>query len=259
MAFGRFDLATTVDFGKDTYDARIRVADADYEVLRTGLPLADDTPRTASRLSGSLQIAGSTTGSVDTRTGSGRVAIRNASLASLPVAMRVLQLTQLMLPGSGTISASDAEFTIRGNTAEVTRCELAAGTIQLSGKGTMDIPTFGIGIRLFPRGTLPIVSDVIGGVTNQIFAIDLSGTLSEPKASVAALPGIAEMPTPPAQGAAPPAQGNTPPAPADAPPPPTGGQAPAAAPGATPTPPPGTAASASTATKPAARAGELPK
>ena len=280
VAFGRFDLATTVDFGKDTYDARVRVADADYEVLRTGLPLADDTPRTASRLSGSVRIAGSTTGSVDTRTGSGRVAIRNASLASLPVAMRVLQLTQLMLPGSGTISASDAEFTIRGNTAEVTRCELAAGTIQLSGKGTMDIPTFGIGIRLFPRGTLPIVSDVIGGVTNQIFAIDLSGTLSEPKASVAALPGITEMPTPPAQGATPPAQGNTPPAPADAPPPPTGGQAPAAAPGGTPTPsggtptppgetptppggtpttPPGTAASASTATKPAARAGELPK
>jgi hypothetical protein len=236
--------------------------------------------RTASRLSGSVRIAGSTTGSVDTRTGSGRVAIRNASLASLPVAMRVLQLTQLMLPGSGTISASDAEFTIRGNTAEVTRCELAAGTIQLSGKGTMDIPTFGIGIRLFPRGTLPIVSDVIGGVTNQIFAIDLSGTLSEPKASVAALPGITEMPTPPAQGTTPPAQGTTPPAPTDAPPLPTGAQTPAAAPGSpptpsggtptpsggtptppggTPTPPPGTAASASTATKPAARAGELPK
>ena len=276
VAFGRFDLATTVDFTKDTYDARVRVADADYEVLRTGMPLADDTPRTASRLSGTVQIAGSTTGSVDSRTGSGRVAIRNASLASMPVAMRVLQLTQLMLPGSGTISASDAEFTIRGNTAEVTRCELAAGTIQLSGKGTMDIPTFGIGVRLFPRGTLPIVSDVIGGVTNQIFAIDLSGTLSDPKASVAALPGITDMPSPPptdatAPGTAPAttpattpaAPTNTPAAPATTPAAPaTTPAAPTNTPPATPTPagtPAGTPPAEAPTPKPAAPPAETPK
>jgi hypothetical protein len=102
-----------------------------------------------------------------------------------------------MLPVSSNISAAEARFTMQGNRADITSCQLTAGTIHLEGTGTLDIPTFGIGLRLFPRGTVPIVSDVIGGVTNQFFAIDVSGTLADPKASLAALPGITEMPTPP--------------------------------------------------------------
>ena len=197
LAFGRYDLASTVDFESDSYTARVRIADADYDVLRAGLPLDADTPRSVSRLSGALDFAGKVGAGEESRTGSGRVSVRNATLASLPVAMRVLQLTQLMLPVSSNISAAEARFTMQGNRAEITSCQLTAGTIHLEGTGTLDIPTFGIGLRLFPRGTVPIVSDVIGGVTNQFFAIDVSGTLADPKASLAALPGITEMPTPP--------------------------------------------------------------
>ncbi len=197
VAYGRFDLLSSIDFDKDLYKARVRVADADFEVLRRDTPATGVTPRSDGRLSAVLQVAGSTSGAVDTRTGSGRVAIRNAELASMPLAMHVLQLTQFMLPVSSRITASTAQFELAGNTAKVTQCELIAGTIQLAGTGAVDIPTFGIGLRLFPRGTVPIVSDVIGGVTNTLFAIDVSGTLREPKAAIAALPGMSEVPTPP--------------------------------------------------------------
>ncbi|MEY2714134.1 MAG: hypothetical protein RIT24_477, partial [Planctomycetota bacterium] len=108
-----------------------------------------------------------------------------------------LQLTQLMLPMSSTISATDAEFSIRGNTADVSRVTMNAGTIDLEGKGSVDLPTFAVGLRLFAKGTIPIVSDVIGGVTSQIFAVDVSGTLAEPKASIAPLPGISAAPEAP--------------------------------------------------------------
>jgi hypothetical protein len=137
----------------------------------------------------------------------------------MPVAMRVLQLTQLMLPMSSQISATDAEFTIRGNTAEIARCTLNAGTIDLEGKGTVDLPTFAVGMRLFAKGTIPLLSDVIGGVTSQIFAVDVSGTLSDPKASIAALPGTTEAPTAPVTPAEQPQQSPNPaPDPATAPP-----------------------------------------
>ena len=203
-----------MDFERDAYTARVRIADADYDVLRSGQPLTAETPRSDSRISGTLDFAGTVGAGEQGRTGSGRMSIRNATLASLPVAMRVLQITQLMLPVSSTISAANATFTMQGNRADITSCQLAAGTIQLEGTGTLDIPTFGIGLRLFPRGTVPIVSDVIGGVTNQFFAIDVSGTLADPKASLAPLPGITDMPTPPADApTAPPSQ-----EPADAPP-----------------------------------------
>ena len=135
----------------------------------------------------------------------------------MPVAMRVLSLTQLMLPTSSKISASDAEFTISGNTANVHHCALNAGTIDLEGKGTVDLPTFGVGLRLFAKGTIPIVSDVIGGVTSQIFAVDVSGTLSDPKASIAPLPGITVAPEAPVSPPDPVEQ--APPSPSPTPPP----------------------------------------
>lgn len=196
LAYGRFDLNASVDFAKHLYDARVRAVDVDYEVLRAAQPMAASTVRTQSRIAGVVRLKGSTTGSVDTRTGSGRLAIRNATLASMPVAMRVLQMTQLMLPMSSTISATDAEFTVRGNAAEVSKARLMAGTIELEGSGSVDIPTFGVGLRLFAKGTVPIVSEVIGGVTSKIFAIDVAGTLFEPKASLAPLPGMTDAPTP---------------------------------------------------------------
>ena len=175
----------------------MRVAETDYDALRTDAKPGEQATRNPSRLSGLVNLAGSLSGSAETRTGDGRVTIRNATLASMPVAMRVLQLTQLMLPMSSTISATDAEFTIRGNTADVSRVTMNAGTIDLEGKGTVDLPTFAVGLRLFAKGTIPIVSDVIGGVTSQIFAVDVSGTLAEPKASIAALPGISAAPEAP--------------------------------------------------------------
>jgi hypothetical protein len=109
-----------------------------------------------------------------------------------------------MLPISSTVSASQAMFDIEGNTAVVKSCTLAAGTIDLQGSGTIDIPTFGLGLRLFAKGTVPIVSDVIGGVTSSIFAIDISGTLAEPKATLAPLPGMSEAPVPPTAAETPP-------------------------------------------------------
>ena len=220
VAFGRFDVVGDVNFNTETFTSRVRIADADYDILGAGKPAKPGEPRSKGRMAGVVSFAGSTTGSVDSRTGSGRVGIRNASLASMPVALRVLQITQLMLPTSSAISDTDAELKIRGNTAEITQCELTSGTIRLAGTGTIDIPTLRIGMRLFPRGTVPIVSDVIGGVTNQFFAIDLSGTLSEPKATLTALPGMTEKPTAPSEpppttpptSPAPPATPSTPPA-----------------------------------------------
>lgn len=202
VAFGRFDLQARVDLRNKAYALRARVADADFEVLRTGAPLTAETARSPSRLTGTVSVSGPVSGDPAERRGSGRLFIRNANLASLPVAMRALQLTQLMLPLSSTVSASEASFDIEGGTALVRRCKLAAGTIDLEGSGTVDIATFGLGLRLFAKGTLPIVSDVIGGVTSQIFAIDISGSLAEPKASLAPLPGMSDAPVPQAPAAA---------------------------------------------------------
>jgi hypothetical protein len=45
------------------------------------------------------------------------------------------------------------------------------------------------------RGTVPLLSDIVGSVMEQIFQIDLRGTLEDPRASIAPIPLIAPMPT----------------------------------------------------------------
>ena len=222
IARGRFDLATDIDFANPAYTARIRVADADYETISA--PATPPSADAKGRISGFIDLAGpmaaegrTTEQAAQQRTGRGRVAVRDGSLAATPVAMRILQLSQLMLPLAGSLSSSDANFLVRGNTIDVVDCELASGTLRLAGRGTVDIPTFGVAVRLFPRGTVPIVSDVIGGVTNQIFAIDVTGTLADPKVKVTPLPAVVANPNPAAPADTPAPVANpqgTPPAPA---------------------------------------------
>jgi hypothetical protein len=59
----------------------------------------------------------------------------------------------------------------------------------------MDIPTFALAIRMYPKGTVPIFSDVVSGIMNQLFAIDIRGTLGDPKTSIAPIPGANAQPT----------------------------------------------------------------
>jgi hypothetical protein len=203
FALGRFDVSARTDFKVDRYQARIRVAGADYVLVRD--PMAKTENLTAStdadgRVAGILEIEGpmgSTPEDVAGRKGWGRAAIHDARLADAPIAMRALQLTQLMLPINAALKTLSTSFTIQGDTVDLNTCTLTTGTLTLNGKGKLDIPTFALAMRFFPKGTVPILSDVIGSVMNQLFAIDIRGTLGDPQTSVVAIPAAAAMPTMP--------------------------------------------------------------
>ncbi|MFM7053064.1 MAG: hypothetical protein ACKOYN_13180 [Planctomycetota bacterium] len=216
---GRYDLDARVDFERKEYSMRARVADASFARVRD--PKAATLPASQGRLAGTLTLRGPLGGTPEAlaaRTGEGRVGVRDATMASEPIAMRVLQLSQLMLPVSGVISACDVDFTVRGAKAQLDRVLLESGTLRLDGTGTVDIPTFAIGLRLFPRGTVPLLSDVVGGVTNQLFAIDVTGTVGEPQVAVAPLPQVVKPPeAAPRQDATPDATTTTPAGPAQEP------------------------------------------
>ena len=201
VARGRFDVTADVDFTAKRYAARARVADADYGLIVDPKRFPAGTP-SATPFEGRFEALvavegpmGGTPSDVAARTGRGNVAVREARLADAPVAMRALQLTQLMLPLNASLSASDARFTISGDTVRIDPCELTSGTLRLVGTGTMDIPTFALAIRMYPKGTVPIFSDVVSGIMNQLFAIDIRGTLGDPKTSIAPIPGANAQPT----------------------------------------------------------------
>ncbi len=203
FALGRFDVAARTDFKNDRYQARVRVAGADYIIVREPARATERTAATRGsdgRLEGILEVEGpmgSTPEEVMGREGWGRVALRDARLADAPIALRALQLTQLMLPINASLDALDTAFTIAGDTVDIQSCSLTTETLTLNGKGKLDIPTFTLAMRFFPKGTIPLLSDVISGVMNQLFAIDIRGSLGDPQMSVVAIPAATAMPTMP--------------------------------------------------------------
>ena len=198
VAGGRFDIASDVDFDRDFYEVRARIAEARFDDLRSSTPGSAPPNARPGRLTGMLEIngpLGGTPADVAARRGSLAVSLRDATIASTPIAMRILQLSQLMLPINSSLRESDARLIIQGNTASVDRLRFASGTLELTGSGSIDIPTLGLALRLYPRGTLPILSDLIGGLSRALFAIDVEGTIEDPKVSIAPLPGVTGEPS----------------------------------------------------------------
>ena len=191
LAKGRFDVSARADIEHDIFSARVRLADADYATISNPNRGVDEPVegRFEARVSveGSM---GSTPAEIESRSGQGRVSVRNARLADSPVALQALQLSQLMLPINASLNAANAALTIKGDSVDINTCELTSGTLRLDGSGTMHLPSFALAMRFNPKGTIPLLSDVIGGIMNQVFAIEVSGTLAAPKTSVVAIPAF---------------------------------------------------------------------
>jgi hypothetical protein len=193
---GRFDIRSLVDFERDRYTLLARLAEAAFDPLRD--PSLAPTVHTGGKVTARLEVEGpmgGTESDIAARTGSLDLAVRDARLASTPIAMRVLQLTQLMLPLNSSLHETEAQLAIKGPTAEIRSVRMSSGTLRLTGSGTMDIATLAVAMRLSAKGTIPVLSELIGGVTGAIFAIDVQGTLGDPKVSIAPLPGITTEPT----------------------------------------------------------------
>ena len=93
-----------------------------------------------------------------------------------------------MLPISDSFEFGEIDFSIDADTLRLDELMLTSPTIEFTGKGEMSLDSWELAVRLFPKGTIPLVSDLISGVTGTLYAINIKGTLDEPVASVEPLP-----------------------------------------------------------------------
>ena len=134
------------------------------------------------------------------RIGRGRIRVRDAALASSPVVMQVLQLTQFALPSRDSIKDADVEFVIEGDVAEFEELSLRADLLRLDGAGTIGLQDLVVDATLRARGSLGPVSDVLGLVGDQFALIGIRGPLGDPKAELLPLPGLAGASADPRRG-----------------------------------------------------------
>ncbi|MFZ4722226.1 MAG: hypothetical protein ACOYMI_03645 [Phycisphaerales bacterium] len=145
---------------------------------------------------GSLSLGGDLDGS-DTLRGIGHLEASDARMGELPLTLRVLQATQLMLPLSDSLERASLDFHVRGKTLRFERFDLSCPLLRLMGTGSMDLATWDVALRFRNRGVVPGLSDLFGAASDALFVIDVTGPASDPAVQVTPLPPLGQDPSMP--------------------------------------------------------------
>lgn len=138
---------------------------------------------------GSLHISGRR-GSPETRRGRGAMRVAYGRMADMPVTLRVLQLFELMPPLMGNLDWADIQAYVDGDRIVFERLYLECPTLQFIGEGEMKVPGFELDVRFKTHGTLPVWGDLVAGLSDQLFVVEVSGPINDPQAKLIPLPGI---------------------------------------------------------------------
>jgi hypothetical protein len=201
---GRILCDATIDSVEDHWSVQVAFDGADLAGLVRGGDASAGIGATGS-VRGAIALEGGFTGA-HPATGVGRVQASQARMGELPLTLRMLQASQLMLPLADSLDKADVRFHLRGPDLRFDRFDLTCPTLKLLGTGSLDLRTWDVAMRFRNRGTVPLISDLFGAAADQFFVIDVSGPASDPSVRLTPLPPLGDDPStrapPPPQVAA---------------------------------------------------------
>lgn len=182
------------------YDATLELV----SVSLAGLLTEDGARRSRlpqGKLYGSLRLAG-LRNDPRSRTGRGTVYALGGSVISLPLALQIVNLLQFIAPLRNEIDFADAEFFIDGDRlvfekllfestmGDREKQQTAAVVLQLIGEGEMNVDTLELKTQFRTRSGMLLLRDLAGGLSDQLYRIEVGGTLRSPRARIVPLPGL---------------------------------------------------------------------
>ena len=180
--------------GKRPWKVNIGVAGSDLSQTIAG-GVSSTAPNTQDgNFNAMLALGGEIAGDRE-REGRGKIKGANAKLGDLPLALRLLQVTQFMPPISQALNEVDIDFHLRENKVRFEKFNLTCPTLQLLGSGSMDLDSWTISMRFKNRGIIPIASAVFGAATDLLLAVDVDGSISNPQISASPLPVLGKDPS----------------------------------------------------------------
>ncbi|MGI9013229.1 MAG: AsmA-like C-terminal region-containing protein [Phycisphaerales bacterium] len=138
----------------------------------------------------SLALEG-TRDSAAERRGRGSVRVVDGTLASNPLTLPLLQLSQLMLPLDASLDYAESSFFLQGNDITIEHFLLEGDALVLAGYGSADFETLDVDLRLRSRGRMGGLSELIASISGQLYGIHVTGPIGETKASIVAMPNLA--------------------------------------------------------------------
>jgi AsmA-like C-terminal region len=165
-----------------TYRLQARVQDAD--LARFAQESMPGVQRLSGEISGNVELHVKGPGTAHLG-GRGALSLRNADIYELPVMVSLLKILSIRPPDATAFTASDVEFRVQGEHVYLDRIKFMGDAVSLLGQGTVGLNrsvllTFHavVGRDEF---RVPVVSDLLGGASQQILLIHVEGTLDNPQ------------------------------------------------------------------------------
>ena len=173
------------------FGVQARLADADLKACDRDLTGRDRN--LVGRIYGTVQLKGAG----HNRTaliGDGTLGLRNANIYELPAMVSLLKILSLKPPDPNAFSTSDSIFHIQGEHVYFSKLDFNGDAISLTGKGEMnfqgDTRMVFTGIPGRGDAGVPLVRNLFGGVSQQIWQIRVNGNIQDPQITREAFPGV---------------------------------------------------------------------
>jgi hypothetical protein len=132
--------------------------------------------------------------SLNNLSGRGMLRLYDADVYELPAMVSLLKILSIRTPDRSAFSTSDIDFRIEGEHIYCERMKFSGDAISLVGDGEVNFNTE-LKMKLHAMvgradRSVPIVSDILGGASQQIMQLNVGGTLHNPEITREAFPGV---------------------------------------------------------------------
>lgn len=169
----------------DKFTLNIVLRDADAAVIA-----GEGFAELKGHLSASLALEG-TVDAPNSRRGRGDVLVSGKEMYNLPLVLGLLQITNLALPVSQPVNEASARYSVDGPRINFDAIELRSPSLLMRGDGYLNYDTRQVAMTFTTDNPsalkVPFISELWRNAQQELFKIEVRGTVQDPKVTNAAL------------------------------------------------------------------------
>lgn len=181
------------------FEATIRVSGARFASVLTdfGTTSEDhsaDPDSSRGLLDASITLGG-IVGDPATRRGRGSGAVSGGRVLNFPLLVPLVRITNLQLPINENVDYAAGEFFISGEYLNFESLSVFSPSVEVVGFGTVRWPGMDLDMRFRPRARsrIPMITEVLEGIRNELVAVRAQGTLKKPELAISTLSGTSRV------------------------------------------------------------------
>jgi hypothetical protein len=132
-----------------------------------------------------------------TRTGGGRVDIRDGYIYKLPIFLAILNVLDITVPNNDVLSEAHGQFYVTGNTVRLADIEITGESLSLVGTGSMSLSDQSVDLTFVNAGAgrlagVPVLAELWEGASREMVEIRVTGPVSQPQVRTSPFRGVTD-------------------------------------------------------------------